>query len=201
MTLGSGYQQFANTATQAASQYGVPLPILQAVIQQESGWNPNAPPNYNANGTVDYGIAQLNSAYYPNASTTDPNTAINLAAQQLANNYESAGNWTSAVAAYNGSGPAAQQYAQTVMANAVSLGFNSANPFVSDPLAASGVLSSGVGTALSMQNPLTSIQTWLQTNALTAIIFVVGGAIILFSIGGLFSTQIREGATVAALAA
>lgn len=47
-----------------AKKYDVPANLVRAVIQQESGFNPNAV-NVNTNGTIDRGLMQLNSNTAP----------------------------------------------------------------------------------------------------------------------------------------
>lgn len=129
---------YVSVAAAAAAKYGVPTAIFQSVIQQESGFNPNPTPNQNSNGTTDYGIAQLNSAYYPNAATMSPEQQLDTAAQTLSQNFARTGNWFDAVKAYNGSGPAATTYANTVLGNAENL----------DP-STLGTALTGVGSSLS----------------------------------------------------
>ena len=89
---------------------GVPEWILAAVIQYESGYDEFAR-NRNNNGTMDLGIAQLNSRYlgyfaeqFNGGLTVDPFNplvSIRIAARYLARNYQTFGNWEYAVAAYN----------------------------------------------------------------------------------------------------
>ena len=84
----------------AASQYGVPPAVLAGVIAHESGFNPSAI-NHDSNGTVDRGIAQLNSAYYPASLANNPVQAIYKAANILSQHHSQCGSWSGAIAAYN----------------------------------------------------------------------------------------------------
>ncbi len=118
---------YVSTATAAANANGVPQQILWAVIQNESAWNPSQV-HFNSNGTIDYGIAQLNDKYYPQAYSMTPQQQISQAAQILAQNYAATGDWTSAVAKYNGSGSAADAYASKVMTTAQNFGYVPAAP-------------------------------------------------------------------------
>lgn len=108
---------YVGAANTAATTYGVPPSILSTIIQKESNWNPNAV-NYNSNGTTDVGITQLNSRYYPTASSMSPVQQIDLTAQILSENFAKTGNWFDAVKAYNGSGAAATNYATDVLSKA-----------------------------------------------------------------------------------
>jgi len=88
----------------------VPEWILAGVIQHESGYKEWAI-NHNTNGTMDQGIAQLNSRYlayfaerFNDGQRVDPFNplvSIRIAARYLASNYELFGDWQYAVAAYN----------------------------------------------------------------------------------------------------
>lgn len=62
-TVAVGPQQPDDCVTQAATYHSVSPWILRAIIQVESSFNPNAL-NKNNNGTVDVGIAQINSMHF-----------------------------------------------------------------------------------------------------------------------------------------
>lgn len=49
---------------QAEATYGIHRDLLRAIAQQESGMNPQAI-NRNANGSVDIGLMQINSQWWP----------------------------------------------------------------------------------------------------------------------------------------
>ena len=48
----------------AAFKYGLPVSLIKAVAYTESGFNPQAI-DYDSNGTYDYGVMQINTAWYP----------------------------------------------------------------------------------------------------------------------------------------
>jgi hypothetical protein len=180
------------------------LPILQAVIQQESGWNASAPAHTNSNGTTDYGIAQLNNQYYPNAASMSANDEIATAAQTLATNYKNTGSWTAAVAAYNGSGSAASDYANKVIGLANQLGLDTGSTGTwssggSNTGGVTGAVNSAIGTLGS------NISSWLSSHLIALGVGLAAVLLIIFSFTNLFSDQIESaakfGAKVAAVAA
>jgi soluble lytic murein transglycosylase-like protein len=101
------YRGIVEAEAQAA---GVPAWILAGVINYESAWKEYAR-NRNTNGTMDLGIAQLNSQYLDYFAQQfnggqwidpfNPLVSIRIAAQYLAWNHQSFGDWEYAVAAYN----------------------------------------------------------------------------------------------------
>jgi soluble lytic murein transglycosylase-like protein len=102
--------RYRATIEREAGNAGIPVDILARVIHAESEWNPIST-NINKNGTIDSGIAQLNSAYieyfewkFNDGNTInayDPDMSIKIAARILAANHRLTGNWIEAVAAYN----------------------------------------------------------------------------------------------------
>jgi len=48
---------------EAVTEYGVELPLLIAIAEKESGFNPRAINNKNADGSFDIGIMQINSSW------------------------------------------------------------------------------------------------------------------------------------------
>jgi soluble lytic murein transglycosylase-like protein len=94
----------------ASDTYQVPLNILIGLLREESHFNPNTT-NINKNGTIDKGIAQLNSDYQSdfewfdnNQKAFDPydaDTSIMVAASYLRRLYKCFRSWDLAVAAYN----------------------------------------------------------------------------------------------------
>jgi soluble lytic murein transglycosylase-like protein len=63
MAVAQGPMQPDDCVTQAATYHSVSPWVLRAIIQVESSFNPNAL-NKNNNGTVDVGIAQINSMHF-----------------------------------------------------------------------------------------------------------------------------------------
>ena len=92
-----------------ATEYGIPLYYFAKLLEVESGYNPKAV-NYNDNGTIDQGIAQLNSAYldefawrygFGKIDPFDPMLAIRVAGKHISVLYANTGDWRITVAAYN----------------------------------------------------------------------------------------------------
>lgn len=112
----------------ASAQYGVPPALETALLQQESGLNPSAR-NVNAGGSapgsVDRGIAQINSYWQPQVSAAqayDPTFAIPWSARQLASLKQQYGSWSAALQAYNSGSPTgAPGYAAAVLGRVGSL--------------------------------------------------------------------------------
>ncbi len=115
--------EYASLISQSAYREGVPPDILGALLEVESGLNPQAE-NFDSNGSVDRGIAQINSQAHPevsDAQAMSPQYAIPWAAAELAKLHEQYGTWRDALAAYNAgtpTSPAGQSYAAKVLASA-----------------------------------------------------------------------------------
>jgi len=92
----------------AASRYQVPVTLLKAIAQVESAHNPRAV-NFNANGTRDLGLMQINSSWLPllrKMSVTeqalwDPCVNTLVAAWLLSENFKRWGNTYRALGAYH----------------------------------------------------------------------------------------------------
>ncbi len=93
---------------QAAQFHQVAYPLLRAIAEQESGFS-SAVSNTNKDGSVDYGLMQINSSWLPKLSAWgitrqslfDPCVNANVGAWILSQNFRRLGvNWT-AVGAYN----------------------------------------------------------------------------------------------------
>ncbi|MDX8349074.1 lytic transglycosylase domain-containing protein [Cognatiyoonia sp. IB215446] len=100
---GSYVGPFLTSARAAATRHGVPADLFLRLVQQESGWNPNA---VSSKGAL--GLAQLMPAT-ARALGVDPlNPEQNLdgGARYLRTQYETFGSWPLALAAYN-AGPGA----------------------------------------------------------------------------------------------
>ena len=94
---------YANTIVTSAAEYDIPPSVLAGLLQQESGFIPTAV-NTNANGSLDRGIAQINSAAHPNVSDAqayDPAYAIPWAAKYLAGLIKSCGSVAGGLSRYN----------------------------------------------------------------------------------------------------
>lgn len=86
----------------AAKQNNVPPSILAGLLAHESGFNAHA--TGQDVGSLDRGIAQINSKAYPNVSNAEaynPYYAIPFAAQTLASHYKTCGSYQGALEAYN----------------------------------------------------------------------------------------------------
>jgi len=110
-------------AQHAARQFQVPVALLQAIAQQESGGNPKAV-HHNANGSRDIGLMQINSSWLPvlarqglrEQDLWDPCVNTLVAAWLLAENFKRWGYTYRALGAYHS--PDAQRqwgYAQRVL--------------------------------------------------------------------------------------
>lgn len=99
--------QYVNTIEQAASANGIPPSLLAGLIQQESGFNPNA-----ASATGAEGIAQFMPATAAGMGVNpyDPTSAINGAAQLLGSYTRQFGSYGDALAAYNAGSSAVERY-------------------------------------------------------------------------------------------
>jgi len=101
---------------QAAKKYGIPPDILKSVAWKESGWNAGA----KGDGGQSHGMMQIYKTAHPDYDVQkgeqDPSYNIDYAAKFLKGLYDRYGSWPLAVQHYNGSGPAAEKYAQSVMA-------------------------------------------------------------------------------------
>ncbi len=103
-----GYRgQYLDVARSAARRYGVPEDLFLRLVQQESGWNPNARSRKGA-----LGLAQL-MPQTARALGVDPSDAVqNLdgGARYLRQQYDKFGNWRLALAAYNAGPGAVERY-------------------------------------------------------------------------------------------
>jgi soluble lytic murein transglycosylase-like protein len=102
--------KYYNMVSIVCNFYDIPTFLFCKLLEVESNFNPKAVGGPNADGTYDYGIAQLNSAYIEEFGwrykfgKIDPFNAeqsIHVAAKHLSVLYEHTGSWERAVAAYN----------------------------------------------------------------------------------------------------
>lgn len=107
-------------AVKAALSANLPLDAYApwiAAVHNETGWNASAPDNKNPNGTHDVGIGQINSSNFGHLGLTeqqlrDPATNLSASARIFGEQWaKNNGDVGAALAGYNGSGPAAQDYA------------------------------------------------------------------------------------------
>lgn len=103
-------------------QYGVDPKLLKAIAMKESGLRAGVVSRPNRNGTRDYGLMQHNGRHLAdrgldNGEWQNPERSVEEAAKLLRRNIQSAGSVRGGVRMYNGSGPAAEAYADSVMAS------------------------------------------------------------------------------------
>jgi soluble lytic murein transglycosylase-like protein len=95
--------EYLAVAKAAAQKYGVPEDLFLRLVQQESGWNPNAVSPKGATG-----LAQLMpaTARALGVDIDDPRENLDGGARYLRAMYDKFGSWRLALAAYN-AGPGA----------------------------------------------------------------------------------------------
>jgi cell wall-associated NlpC family hydrolase len=98
---------YVATIQDAASKYHLPASLLAAVVQHESGFNPNAVSSAGAEG-----IAQFmpSTASGMGVNPFDPTEAINGAAELLSSYASRFGSYSDALAAYNAGPGAVEEY-------------------------------------------------------------------------------------------
>lgn len=98
---------FSGIARDAARRHGVPEDLFLRLVQQESGWNPNAESRKGA-----YGLAQLMpaTARKLGVNRKDPKQNLEGGARYLKQQYATFGSWRLALAAYNAGPGAVQKY-------------------------------------------------------------------------------------------
>jgi hypothetical protein len=108
----------------AADFHGVNVYVLRAILKVESGLNPNAI-GYNRNGSVDLGLAQINSMHLPTLAKQgiypehlkDACISSHVAAWHLKKSMSSHGNTWEAVARYHSATPYYNQRYQILLMN------------------------------------------------------------------------------------
>ncbi len=121
-------ERFKGLVMNAAARYGIPLPILTALIWSESRYNENAL-NFNSNETVDEGLMQLNSSNYKefkerfnnnkDYDLSDPQQNIRIGCQYLVwihdNPKIGKGKWFNTIVFWNGSKESSIKLAKFVL--------------------------------------------------------------------------------------
>ncbi|MHA6324062.1 lytic transglycosylase domain-containing protein [Roseivivax sp. CAU 1753] len=98
---------YLNVAKSAARRHGVPEDLFLRLVQQESGWNPNALSHKGA-----MGLAQLmpGTAKRLGVDPTDPSQNLEGGARYLKAQYQRFKSWRLALAAYNAGPGAVEKY-------------------------------------------------------------------------------------------
>lgn len=99
--------------SRAAKYHKVPSLVFRAILNGESGMNPRAINRSNANGTIDVGVAQINSMHFGSLQRygIQPEDLLNgctgsyVGAWMLAKNFKQFGNTWEAVGAYHSASP------------------------------------------------------------------------------------------------
>ena len=99
--------EFLTMAREAARRHNVPEDLFARLVQQESGWNPNALSHKGA-----MGLAQLmpDTARHLGVDPNDPYQNLEGGARYLAMQYREFGSWELALAAYNAGPDAVKKY-------------------------------------------------------------------------------------------
>jgi soluble lytic murein transglycosylase-like protein len=83
-----------------AMTYNIPPYFMVAIAEVESDWDVNAI-HYNKNGTIDYGLMQLNSSWFNHLQWNDPVVNITAAAQHIIWLRSQKLSWYQVAVAYN----------------------------------------------------------------------------------------------------
>lgn len=99
--------EFLDMAREAARRHNVPEDLFARLVQQESGWNPNALSHKGA-----MGLAQLmpDTARHLGVDPNDPYQNLEGGARYLAMQFREFGSWELALAAYNAGPDAVKKY-------------------------------------------------------------------------------------------
>lgn len=98
---------YLDMARDAAAKHNIPVDLFLRLVQQESGWNPNAVSHAGARG-----LAQLmpGTARYLGVNADDPQQNLEGGARYLAEQYREFRSWRLALAAYNAGPQAVRRY-------------------------------------------------------------------------------------------
>lgn len=104
---GNRRSQYLPHAKAMARKHGIPEDLFLRLVQQESGWNPNARSNKGA-----HGLAQLmpGTAAKLGVDSSDPMQNLEGGARYLRMMYNTFGSWPLALAAYNAGPGAVSKY-------------------------------------------------------------------------------------------
>ena len=113
---------FAFCFEEAAREYSVPVELLRSIAKVESNGNPLAV-GYNKNGTIDYGLMQINSSWYTKIGhknwadvTADTCSNVRTGAWILAQCIQRYGTTPEAIGCYNAVSPEKRiRYADKVL--------------------------------------------------------------------------------------
>ncbi len=164
----------------AGSAEGLPIGLLPGQIEVESRWNPNAA-GHNKGGSVDRGIAQINSVAHPeitDAQAYDPAFAIPWMAKEMAGLIARCGSVVGGLEAYNsGRCSGDTGYASAVLAAAKRYGYQGQPYLVAK--GAGGSAQAPVGISASAYS--------------LALIFLSVGLLVLILFGGRSRREVAEG--------
>lgn len=116
--------QYRSLVEEAARKHGVPVEALAGIFQQETGWNPSLRGKAGEIGIGQilpstgarpgYGVPPISPEDAARPEASIPWTANYLAARTRGTDWGDRSQWPRALARYNGAGPAAERYGQTV---------------------------------------------------------------------------------------
>lgn len=113
-------QEIGQLIDAAARKYGVPPEIAKAVAYKESGWNARASSFDGGHGKGVMQIDDRSHNFARGPQVWDAGQNVEYGVKLLADNFKRYGNWHDAVRHYNGSGPMAERYANSVLGMAQS---------------------------------------------------------------------------------
>lgn len=98
---------YRQAAAEAAQRYGIPTDLYLRLVQQESGFNPGAKSHA---GAIGLGQLMPGTARDLGVDPNDPIQNLDGSARYLRQQYDTFGDWTNALAAYNAGPGAVQKY-------------------------------------------------------------------------------------------
>ena len=126
---------FAFCFDEAAKEYNVPVDLLRSIAKVESNGNPLAV-GYNKDGTIDYGLMQINSSWYGKLGhklwadlTLDVCSNVRAGAWILSHCMKTYGNTPEAIGCYNAVSPDKRmRYAEKVLGSLKKASYRSSQP-------------------------------------------------------------------------